>query len=289
MIVRDDSEATMASVTVSDDEQQQLARCLVQKDKENRLRIEKFLEDYTALIPSRYTYADIKKITTGFKDKLGQGAYGTVFKGKLSNDIVVAVKILNISTKENEEEFINEVATLARIHHVNVVYLVGYCAEGVKRALVYEFMPNGSLDKFLKSAAAGGTDRSLSWETLHNIALGIAKGIEYLHQEGEDFRILIKEERDAETARKLAIVGLLCIKRHPISHPTMIFVVQMLEGNKELSVPLNPFTSTASKLLEAKLVPFSLSLDLSHALPLHGRGYIFGSGSQRSLGKPPLI
>ena len=66
-------------------------------DRENTRKIEKFLEDYKALNPSRYSYVDIKKITNHFKDKLGQGGYGSVYKGKLSNEVLVAVKILNDS------------------------------------------------------------------------------------------------------------------------------------------------------------------------------------------------
>ncbi|EXB81104.1 putative receptor-like protein kinase [Morus notabilis] len=155
--------------------------------KEAGRRIEKFLEDYAALKPSRYSYADIKKITNQFKDKLGEGAHGVVFKGKLSEDVLVAVKILNHS-KGNGEEFLNEVSTMGQIHHINVVRLVGYCAEGLKRALVYEFLPNDSLEKYISSAAGSG-NRLLSRETMQDIALGIAKGIEYLHQ-GCDQRIL---------------------------------------------------------------------------------------------------
>ncbi len=83
------------------------------------------MEDYKALKPTRYSYADIKRITNQFKDKLGQGGYGTVFKGRLSNDVFVAVKILN-NYKGDGEEFINEVGSMGRIHHVNVAHLVGY-------------------------------------------------------------------------------------------------------------------------------------------------------------------
>ena len=79
--------------------------------RESTKKIEQFLEDYNALKPSRYSYADVKKITNHFKEKLGQGRYGTVYKGKLSSDVLVAVKILN-NSKENGEEFINEVATM---------------------------------------------------------------------------------------------------------------------------------------------------------------------------------
>ncbi|KAL6321695.1 hypothetical protein AAG906_031204 [Vitis piasezkii] len=155
-------------------------------ERENTKKIEQFLEDYKALKPSRYSYADVKKITNHFKEKLGQGGYGTVYKGRLSSDVLVAVKILN-NSKENGEEFINEVGTMGRIHHVNVVRLVGFCANGVKRALIYEFLPNESLEKYIFSKSV--KDCSLRWETLQNIALGIAKGIEYLHQ-GCDKRIL---------------------------------------------------------------------------------------------------
>ncbi|XP_040985945.1 rust resistance kinase Lr10-like [Juglans microcarpa x Juglans regia] len=155
-------------------------------EKENQIRIQRFLEDYRNLKPTRYSYADIKRITNQFAEKLGQGAYGTVFKGKLSNEIFVAVKILN-SSKGNGEEFINEVGTMGRIHHVNVVRMVGFCADGFRRALVYEYLPNDSLEKFISSADA--KNRFLGWEKLQDIALGIARGIEYLHQ-GCDQRIL---------------------------------------------------------------------------------------------------
>ncbi|KAK8278755.1 hypothetical protein V6Z12_D09G065400 [Gossypium hirsutum] len=156
------------------------------KKKESQSKIEKFLEDYKAFKPSRYSFADIKRITNEFKDKLGQGGYGTVFKGRLSNDVLVAVKILNDSNG-NGEEFINEVGSMSRIHHVNVTRLVGFCADGYKRALVYEYLPNESLEKFI--FAAKGENHVLGWNKLQDIALGIAKGIEYLHQ-GCEQRIL---------------------------------------------------------------------------------------------------
>ena len=154
--------------------------------RENIVRVEKFLEDYKAFRPSRYSYNDIKKLTNNFKDKLGQGGYGTVYKGKLSNEVLVAIKILNDS-KGNGEEFINEVGTIGRIHHVNIVRLVGFCADGIKRALIYEFLPNESLEKFIFLSSM--KNYSLGWEKLQDIAISIAKGVEYLHQ-GCDQRIL---------------------------------------------------------------------------------------------------
>ncbi|KAL3499693.1 hypothetical protein ACH5RR_038786 [Cinchona calisaya] len=118
--------------------------------KEDQQKIEQFLEDYKALKPTRYSYADIKRITGNFSDKLGQGGYGTVYKGQLSNEVSVAVKVLN-NTKGDGEDFINEVGTIGQIHHVNVVRLVGYCADGFRRVLVYEFLPNHSVEKFTSS------------------------------------------------------------------------------------------------------------------------------------------
>ena len=143
------------------------------------------MEDYKALKPTRYSYADVKRITNQFIEKLAQGAYGAVFKGKLSSEIYVAVKILNIF-KGDGEEFINEVGTMGTIHHVNVVRLVGFCADGFRRALVYEFLPNDSLKKFISSV---DSNSFLGREKLQDTALGIAKGIEYLHQ-GCDQQIL---------------------------------------------------------------------------------------------------
>ncbi|XAR71650.1 Glycerophosphodiester phosphodiesterase [Bertholletia excelsa] len=155
-------------------------------EKENQMKIERFLEDYRAMRPARYSYSDIKRITNQFKDKLGQGGYGSVYKGMLSKEVFVAIKVLNNST-DNGEDFINEVETIGRIHHVNVVRLIGFCADGSTRALVYEYLPNDSLEKIIFSE--NSESPSLGWEKLQDIALGVARGIEYLHQ-GCEKRIL---------------------------------------------------------------------------------------------------
>ncbi|KAM7461691.1 hypothetical protein LguiA_029812 [Lonicera macranthoides] len=149
--------------------------------------IENFLQSHNNFMPIRYSYSQIKEMTKGFKDKLGQGGYGSVFKAKLRSGHLVAIKLLGKSSKANGQDFINEVATIGRIHHVNVVHLFGYCAEGSKRALVYDFMPNGSLDKFIFSK--GENKAPLSWERMYDIALGVARGIEYIHR-GCDMQIL---------------------------------------------------------------------------------------------------
>ncbi|PHT96649.1 hypothetical protein BC332_34426 [Capsicum chinense] len=110
--------------------------------------LEDLLKQYGSLAPRRYSYWEIKKMTHGFKDKLGEGGYGVVYKGELSDGRAVAVKILKAS-KGDGEEFINEVASISQTSHVNVVSLLGYCLDGRNRALIYDFMLNGSLGKYI--------------------------------------------------------------------------------------------------------------------------------------------
>ncbi|CAL4951061.1 unnamed protein product [Urochloa decumbens] len=146
--------------------------------------VEKFLRMQQMLVTTRYAYTDIIAITSHFREKLGQGGYGSVYKGVLlPGNVHVAVKMLGNSNC-NGEEFISEVATIGNIHHVSVVRLVGFCSEETVRAHIYEFMPRGSLDKYIFSS-----EKSFSWDKLNEIALGIARGINYLHQ-GCDMQIV---------------------------------------------------------------------------------------------------
>ena len=148
--------------------------------------IEEFLQTHQNLQPVRYSYWHLKKMTNNFKDKLGQGGFGSVYKGKLQSGRIVAVKML-VMGKSNGQDFINEVATIGRIHHVNIVRLVGFCVDRSKWALIYDFMPNGSLDKFI--FLERGKSSPLSWDRLYEIAIGVGRGIGYLHQ-GCDMQIL---------------------------------------------------------------------------------------------------
>ncbi|XP_011003873.1 PREDICTED: probable receptor-like protein kinase At1g67000 [Populus euphratica] len=183
--------------------------------------IEEFLQSQNNFAPIRYSYSDIKKITNGFKERLGQGGYGSVYKGKLRSGHLAAVKMLDKSSA-NGQDFINEVATIGRIHHVNVVRLIGFCAEGSKRALVYDFMPNGSLDKYVLSRQGNTT---LSWQKMYEISLGVARGIEYLHR-GCDMQILhfdIKPHNvllDENFAPKVSDFGLA--KLYPTNNNTVM-------------------------------------------------------------------
>ncbi|XP_050893097.1 LEAF RUST 10 DISEASE-RESISTANCE LOCUS RECEPTOR-LIKE PROTEIN KINASE-like 2.4 [Lathyrus oleraceus] len=144
--------------------------------------IELFLKNHGHLAAKRYTYTDIKKATNSFKNKLGQGGYGSVYKGKLQDGSLVAVKVLSESNG-NGEEFINEVASISVTSHVNVVSLLGFCLEGSKRALIYDYMPNGSLEKFIyQDKDLLKRNFPLSCKTIYNIAIGVARGLEYLHK-----------------------------------------------------------------------------------------------------------
>ncbi|XP_044489874.1 LEAF RUST 10 DISEASE-RESISTANCE LOCUS RECEPTOR-LIKE PROTEIN KINASE-like 2.1 isoform X1 [Mangifera indica] len=177
-----------------------LAFCFIRKNSSNNCllfwkkktedcqKIEDFLRNHGSLAPKRYSYSDIKKMTNSFKHKLGQGGYGGVYRGSLLDGSNVAVKVLNES-KGNGEEFINEVATISRTSHVNIVTLLGFCFEDKKRALIYEFMSNGSLEKFIFERNQFKIDHKLKWEELYKIAVGIARGLEYLHR-GCNTRIL---------------------------------------------------------------------------------------------------
>ncbi|XP_042425812.1 rust resistance kinase Lr10-like [Zingiber officinale] len=147
--------------------------------------VERFLRNHQVLVPKRYAYSEIVAITRHFRDKLGQGGFGSVFKGELPGGVLVAVKLLGDS-KLNGDDFINEVSTIGKIHHVHVVRLVGFCAEDSKRALVYEYMVNGSLDKYI---FANRTSNMFTSNKLIEIATGIARGIDYLHR-GCEMQIL---------------------------------------------------------------------------------------------------
>ncbi|KAL5726448.1 hypothetical protein ACHQM5_009490 [Ranunculus cassubicifolius] len=156
--------------------------------KKAQILVENFLENYGSLAPKRFTYSDVKKITKSFKDKIGQGGYGAVYKGKLKDGRLVAVKILN-KDKSNGEDFINEVESISQTSHVNIVSLYGFCYDGSRKALLYEFMANGSLEKFIFDHNPLSEPAKLGWETLHRIAIGVARGLEYLHR-GCNTRIL---------------------------------------------------------------------------------------------------
>ncbi|XP_075662362.1 LEAF RUST 10 DISEASE-RESISTANCE LOCUS RECEPTOR-LIKE PROTEIN KINASE-like 2.5 [Castanea sativa] len=169
---------------------EQLSKALVfrRTARKNDKYVKAFILNYGSLAPKYYRYSEIKKMTNSFKNKLGQGGYSSVYKGKLPDGKLVAVKVLSES-KGNGEDFVNEVASISRTSHVNIVTLLGFSCEKNNRALIYEFMPNGSLDKFIYHRDSSATNCRLEWKTLYKMAVDIARGLEYLHR-GCSTRIL---------------------------------------------------------------------------------------------------
>jgi hypothetical protein len=126
-----------------------------------------------------FAYAELEEATSGFREVLGTGASGIVYKGQLQDGLGtdIAVKKIDKLEHETEKEFTVEVQTIGQTHHKNLVRLLGFCNEGKERLLVYEFMTNGSLNQFLFG------DVRLEWNLRAQLALGVARGLLYLHEE----------------------------------------------------------------------------------------------------------
>ncbi|GLU23618.1 hypothetical protein SLE2022_396100 [Rubroshorea leprosula] len=130
-----------------------------------------------------FTYRELCVATQNFnhENQLGEGGFGRVYKGHLENlDQDVAVKQLDRNGFQGNREFLVEVLMLSLLHHPHLVNLVGYCADGDQRVLVYEYMANGSLEDHLLDVPP--EKQPLDWNTRMKIALGAAKGLEYLHE-----------------------------------------------------------------------------------------------------------
>ncbi|KAJ1258175.1 hypothetical protein BS78_10G054700 [Paspalum vaginatum] len=128
----------------------------------------------------RFSYDELQKATKCFQEELGSGASGVVYKGVLDDGRKVAVKKLN-DVMQGEQEFRSELSVIGRIYHMNLVRIWGVCAEQTQKLLVSEFVENGSLDKFLIDYQ--DINYVLQWSQRYNIALGVAKGLAYLHHE----------------------------------------------------------------------------------------------------------
>ncbi|KAK6161521.1 hypothetical protein DH2020_004902 [Rehmannia glutinosa] len=199
-----------------------------------------------------------------------EGGYGSVYKGKLRSGHDVAVKVLS-KPRANGQDFINEVATIGRIHHVNVVKLVGYCAERSKRALVYDFMPNGYVTPELINRSIGGISYKAdvySFGMLLMELVGLKRDImanepeqssQYFpywiydrFNKGNDIEMGNADDEDDDgndenaqkITRKMTMVGLWCIQMSPVDRPSMSEVVKMLESeNGNLQIPPRPSES----------------------------------------------
>ncbi|XP_030950245.1 probable serine/threonine-protein kinase At1g01540 [Quercus lobata] len=129
-----------------------------------------------------YTLRELEVSTNGFADEnvIGEGGYGIVYRGLMEDNTNVAVKNLLNNRGQAEKEFKVEVEAIGRVRHKNLVRLLGYCAEGAHRMLVYEYVDNGNLEQWLHGDV--GPCSPLTWEVRMNIILGTAKGLTYLHE-----------------------------------------------------------------------------------------------------------
>lgn len=127
-------------------------------------------------LPTRFTYTELETATWNFRTKIGSGGFGAVYKGELPDETLVAVKKIGNVGLQGKREFCTEIAVIGNIRHVNLVRLRGFCAEGTKRLLVYEYMSRGSLDRSLF-----GVGPVLEWQERVDIAIGSARGLAYLH------------------------------------------------------------------------------------------------------------
>ncbi|XP_057855575.2 cold-responsive protein kinase 1-like [Cryptomeria japonica] len=177
--------------------------------------------------PGDFDFKILKKASNNFDEanKLGEGGFGQVFKGTLKNGNVVAIKKLTLGRSPSAiSEFESEVKLISNVHHRNLVRLLGCCRQGQERLLVYEYMPNSSLDRIL----FGEHTKSLSWKERFNIILGTARGLAYLH---DGFHVCIIH-RDIKSSNilldnnfqaKIADFGLARLLPHDKSHVSTKF------------------------------------------------------------------
>ncbi|KAK4714477.1 hypothetical protein R3W88_020384 [Solanum pinnatisectum] len=139
---------------------------------------EEFLDQIPGM-PTRFSYEELTVMTENFSEKLGEGGFGSVFEGTMSDGTRIAVKRLQ-GFGNVKKSFLAEVAAIGSIQHVNLVKLVGFCAEKSQRLLVYEYMANGSLDRWIFH---GTWEKSLTWDVRKKIISDVAKGLAYLHED----------------------------------------------------------------------------------------------------------
>ncbi|KAL6843150.1 hypothetical protein ACP4OV_026863 [Aristida adscensionis] len=161
--------------------------------------------------PNVFSNAELKLATDNFSPQniLGEGGYGPVYKGKLPDGRVIAVKQLSQTSRQGKSQFVTEVATISAVQHRNLVKLYGCCIDSNTPLLVYEFLENGSLDLVL----FGKSSLSLDWPTRFEIIIGVARGLTYLHEESS-VRIVHRDIKasnvllDADLTPKISDFGL---------------------------------------------------------------------------------
>ncbi|XP_044485117.1 L-type lectin-domain containing receptor kinase S.1-like [Mangifera indica] len=161
--------------------------------------------------PHRFSYEELKQATKGFSrdDLLGSGGFGRVYKGTLPNNTEIAVKCVNHDSKQGLKEFMAEISSIGRLQHKNLVQMRGWCRKGNELLLVYDFMPNGSLNTWI----FGKTEKLLGWKQRRLVLADVAEGLNYLHH-GWDQVVLHRDIKsgnillDAEMRGRLGDFGL---------------------------------------------------------------------------------
>ncbi|XP_042507848.1 rust resistance kinase Lr10-like [Macadamia integrifolia] len=181
-----------------------------------------FLSEFANENPIMFSAQELSGFSQNYKTRLGSGGFGIVYKGELPNGVPVAIKVLDkASDKQAKEQFMAEVSTIGRTYHINLVRLYGFCFDSTVQALVYEYMDKGSLDGLLFDK-----NQRIEWVNLHEIAIGTAKGIAYLHEECHQ-RIIHYDIKpgnvllDAELFPKVADFGLAKLSNRDSTHITL--------------------------------------------------------------------
>ncbi|XP_026390019.1 L-type lectin-domain containing receptor kinase IX.1-like [Papaver somniferum] len=179
--------------------------------------------------PKKFSYNELVNATNNFEGggKLGEGGFGGVYKGLLSDSTYVAVKRVSKGSHQGKKEYQSEVRIISRLRHRNLVQLIGWCHERSELLLVYEFMPNRSLDNHLFRG-----ENVLSWEVRYKIALGIASALLYLHEEWEQCIVHrdIKSSNvmlDSNFNAKLGDFGLARLVDHGLGSQTTVLAGTM--------------------------------------------------------------
>ncbi|WVZ90842.1 hypothetical protein U9M48_037102 [Paspalum notatum var. saurae] len=159
-----------------------LCRMRNRQDKwmENKSRLNNSQDKSNIFENRKFTYKELKLMTANFREEIGRGGFGAVFLGYLDNESPVAIKMRSKTSSQGDKEFLAEARHLSRVHHRNLVSLIGYCKDKKHLALVYEYMHGGNLEDCLRGEASAATP--LTWHQRLKISLDSAQGLEYLHK-----------------------------------------------------------------------------------------------------------
>ncbi|XP_052301151.1 probable LRR receptor-like serine/threonine-protein kinase At1g29720 isoform X4 [Populus trichocarpa] len=172
-----------------------------------------------------FTLRQLKAATDNFnsENKIGEGGFGSVYKGELADGTIIAVKQLSPKSRQGNREFVNEIGMISCLQHPNLVRLYGCCIEGDQLLLVYEYMENNSLSRALFGAGSETSFQTLDWPTRNKICVGIARGLAFLH-EGSAIRIVHRDIKgtnvllDKDLNAKISDFGLAKLNEEENTH-----------------------------------------------------------------------